>query len=49
MLKYWISDPKIQSLYSEPVYSTKQEVKENYWINILVLMKKMITTDGPLY
>jgi ribosomal-protein-alanine N-acetyltransferase len=28
MLKYWISDPKIQSLYSEPVYSTKQEVKE---------------------
>lgn len=28
MLKYWISDPKIQSLYSEPVYTTKQEVKE---------------------
>ena len=28
MLKYWISDPKIQSLYSEPVYCTKQEVKE---------------------
>lgn len=28
MLKYWISDPKIQSLYSEPVYSTKQEVKK---------------------
>lgn len=28
MLKYWISDPKIQSLYSEPVYGTKQEVKE---------------------
>lgn len=28
MLKYWISDPKIQSLYSEPVYSTKLEVKE---------------------
>jgi len=28
MLKYWISDPKIQSLYSEPVYSTKEEVKE---------------------
>lgn len=28
MLKYWISDPEIQSLYSEPVYSTKQEVKE---------------------
>ena len=28
MLKYWISDPEIQALYSEPVYSTKQEVKE---------------------
>jgi len=21
MFKYWISDPKIQSMYSEPVYS----------------------------
>lgn len=29
MLKYWISDPEIQSLYSEPIYSTKQEVKIN--------------------
>ena len=28
MLKYWISDPQIQSLYGEPVYSTKKEVKE---------------------
>lgn len=28
MLKYWISDPKIQSMYSEPVYSTKGEVTE---------------------
>jgi len=28
MLKYWISDPEIQSMYSEPVYTTKQEVKE---------------------
>lgn len=28
MLKYWISDPNIQSLYSEPTYSTKEEVKE---------------------
>lgn len=28
MLKYWVSDPEIQTLYSEPVYSTKQEVKE---------------------
>ncbi len=27
MLKYWIADEKIQSLYSEPVYSTKAEVK----------------------
>ena len=26
MLRYWVSDPKIQSLYSEPIYSTKQEV-----------------------
>jgi len=28
MLEYWISDEKIQSLYSEPVYRTKREVKE---------------------
>jgi ribosomal-protein-alanine N-acetyltransferase len=28
MLTYWISDHKIQSLYSEPVYTTKEEVKE---------------------
>ncbi|MDR0724704.1 MAG: GNAT family N-acetyltransferase [Prevotellaceae bacterium] len=28
MLTYWISDHKIQSLYSEPVYTTKKEVKE---------------------
>jgi len=27
MLKYWISDPNIQSLYSEPTYTNKQEVK----------------------
>lgn len=27
MLKYWVADEKIQSLYSEPVYSTKTEVK----------------------
>ncbi len=26
MLKNWIADEKIQSLYSEPVYSTKEEV-----------------------
>ena len=28
MRKYWISDEKIQSLYSEPVYTTEAEVKE---------------------
>jgi ribosomal-protein-alanine N-acetyltransferase len=28
MLENWVSDPKIQSMYSEPVYSTKAEVKE---------------------
>lgn len=27
MLKHWVADEKIQSLYSEPVYSTKEEVK----------------------
>ena len=27
MLKYWISDPICQSMLSEPVYSTKEEVK----------------------
>lgn len=27
MLKYWVADEKIQSLYSEPVYSTKEAVK----------------------
>ena len=27
MLKYWVSDPKVQSLYAEPVYSTKQQVE----------------------
>lgn len=28
MLTYWISDPDIQSMYSEPIYSTRHEVKE---------------------
>lgn len=28
MLKYWISDPAIQSMYGEPIYTTKQQVKE---------------------
>ncbi len=27
MLKYWIADEKIQSMYSEPVYTTQAEVK----------------------
>lgn len=27
MLRYWVSDPNIQCMYSEPVYSTKEEVK----------------------
>lgn len=26
MLEYWINDPLVQKLYSEPVYSTKEEV-----------------------
>lgn len=28
MLKYWVSDPEIQSMYCEPIYTTKQEVKK---------------------
>lgn len=28
MLRYWIADEKIQFMYSEPVYSTKEEVDE---------------------
>lgn len=28
MLKYWVADEKIQSLYSEPVYTTDEAVKE---------------------
>lgn len=28
MLTYWISDPAIQSMYSEPTYTTKESVKE---------------------
>lgn len=28
MLKYWIADEKIQSMYSEPTYTTKESVKE---------------------
>lgn len=28
MLKYWVSNPEIQSMYCEPIYTTKQEVKK---------------------
>lgn len=28
MLKYWVADEQIQSLYSEPIYPTKEAVKE---------------------
>lgn len=28
MLKYWIADEQIQSMYSEPVYTTKEAVNE---------------------
>lgn len=28
MLKNWIADEKVQSMYSEPVYTTKEAVKE---------------------
>lgn len=28
MMKYWISDPQVQYEYSEPVYTTKNEVLE---------------------
>lgn len=27
MLKYWVSDPDVQLLYSEPIYTTKEHVK----------------------
>ncbi len=27
MLQYWVADERIQSLYSEPVYTTKESVK----------------------
>lgn len=27
MLTYWVSDPLIQSLYSEPTYTTEEEVR----------------------
>lgn len=36
MLKHWISDPKIQSMYGEPTYTTKDEVNK--------LLNKYITS-----
>jgi len=36
MLKNWVSDPRVQLMYCEPVYSTKEEVKE--------LLTKFITS-----
>jgi ribosomal-protein-alanine N-acetyltransferase len=36
MMRYWVSDPAIQHMYSEPVYATKHEVKG--------LLKKYITS-----
>ena len=28
MLKYWVSKPEIQYMYSEPIYTTKEQVNE---------------------
>ena len=47
MLTYWVSDPKIQSLYSEPTYNTTEEVRR-LLENILARMKDPITTVGQL-
>ena len=38
MLEHWIADEKIQSMYSEPVYTTKEAVTE--------LLTKYITFIG---
>lgn len=46
MLRNWIADEKIQSLYSEPVYTTKAEVKELLDKYISSYEKKKIITDG---
>ena len=48
MLKHWISDPEIQSMYPEPVYSTKQEVKE-LLDKYITAYEKIIIIDGLLY
>lgn len=39
MLDHWIADEKIQSMYSEPVYTTKEAVTE--------LLTKYISTQHP--
>ena len=46
MLKYWIADEKIQSMYSEPVYTTKEAVKELLDKNISAPTKSPIITAG---
>ncbi|KZL92319.1 GNAT family N-acetyltransferase [Clostridium magnum] len=42
MLKYWISDPLIQSMYCEPTYTNKQEVSE-------LLTKHISSYEKPDY
>ena len=42
MLAYWVSDPAIQSLYSEPTYTTKEEVK-------ILLDKYIASYEKPDY
>ena len=46
MLKYWISDHAVQSMYAEPVYATKLEVKRRLDKYIKILMRKIIIIDG---
>lgn len=45
MRKHWISDEKIQSMYAEPVYTTKDEVKE-LLDKYIARMKKRIIIAG---
>ena len=42
MLNYWVSDPQIQSLYSEPIYTTTEEVRE-------LLDKYISSYESPSY
>lgn len=42
MLRNWIADEKIQSMYSEPVYTTKEAVQE-------LLNKYVISYQNPDY